>query len=901
MSHTPRQIDLNMPIEVGDAGHQMLWNRCAHWADCQPDKAAIVTPRAAFTYFQLNQTISRVAAAVVKVRKQTPGGQLRVLLLFADPFGQVAAMIGVEKAGACQVPLSCGSPLAFLSQIAADVEPGLIITEPQLAERARGLVPTDVPVLTLDGLSTVESEGVAPGASTLDDLHCILYTSGSTGRAKGVMRSRFFEAYTVARDMGSGLTRRADRVLCAAAITSGFGYRLVRNALVVGATTYIPDLHGDWLTPARRWLESDKITFLGLPPSLLRSLFGEDAANRQYEHLEIISTGGEAVLESDFELFKRRCLPGALFNVIYAASEGGMYSVEFLTHDSAIKTPVIPLGKLLGFVEMSIVDERMNLLSPGEVGEIIIRSPITADGYWKMPELTAQRFRPDPDGGRRRIYRTGDAGTISSEGTIQFLGRLDHEVKVNGNRVSLELVENTLSGFPGILNVTVQSHARDGDGNAFLTGYYVVPADRAPSPAALRDYLRERLPNYMVPAHLIRLDAIPVNANGKVDRFALRKPDETERTEQSFVAPRTDAEKKIAAIWSSILGIKEVGVEDRFIDLGGDSLQAVRMLIQVNQALGTSLEIPALNQGRTVAELAGLIASHAETRRYPPFVQLREGSGTSLFLFHAIGGTVWQYQGLAERLAGNWPIYGILAVGLSGDEKPLADVSEIARRHIQQIKSLQSKGPYFIGGHSFGGILAFEIARQLREAGDAIGLLLVIDARVQIAKNTTAGEKLRERIGSEIRRGIYHLTYFATHAPSTWPRYVKQLMRHMGHSRHMATLAKQHEAGFEGQIARYLEEIDQIATPAVQAVIDTHRLAVSRYRPTPYTGDVVIALAEQVNFERLSWKKQWREAVNGNLHFITVPGDHLSIMRRPHVDELAKQLNPILAAALGPV
>jgi acyl-coenzyme A synthetase/AMP-(fatty) acid ligase/thioesterase domain-containing protein/acyl carrier protein len=877
----------------------MLWERCDHWALCQPDRHAIITTKAAFSYAQLNQTINRVAAAVLRVRDRAGGGQIRALLLVADPFQLVAAMIGVEKAGACHVSLNVSSPPAFLQQIADDVEPAVILAETTLTSEALALA--EIPLLTLDQLPAASGDSLR-GACTLDDPYCILYTSGSSGRPKGVIRNRYFGAVTVARDMGYDLIRQTDDVLCAAAPTSGFGHEIIRNALAVGATLYLPQLHNDWLTIARHWLETGHITFLGLPPSLLRTLFAADAPNHIYDSLEIVSVAGEAALASDFALFKRHSAPGALLNVIYGSSEGGIYSLEFLGHDSVVTPLGIPLGRPLGYVEIAIVDEELNRLAADQVGEIIVRSPMTADGYWKMPELTAQKFLPDPDGGRRRIYRTGDLGKIAPDGTISFLGRVGDEVKVNSNRVSLSYIENVLRGCPGVANVIVQPQARSADGSAYLAGYYVATHKSATNAATLRDYLRERVPGYMIPSHFIRLDAIPLNPSGKVNRFALPKPDETQRmADQPFVAPRSDVERKLATVWSGILGVKEIGVNDRFTDLGGDSLQAVNMLLRVNGVLGTTLDISALNQVRTIAELTAMISEQSDTRRYPPYSLLKEGSGPPLFLFHAIGGNILVYQPLAARLAGNMPVYGILAQGLNEDEMPLISVPEIARHHIRQMKALQQQGPYYFGGYSFGGIVAYEVAQQLRAAGDLIGLVLVLDATVRLPKILTAGQRLRETIQREFQRVIHHLRYFASHAASAWVPYARELFRRADRVRRNAALRRKHEADFGEQVDRYLDEVDQVASAAILAVIDAHHLALSVYRPALYGGNVVVVLAQETNFEGMEgWKTFWREAVQGNLEFMEVPGNHLNMLHEPQADILATRVNSVLARALAP-
>lgn len=894
----PREIHFDSPIAISESNHEMMWHRCAHWARVQPQKPAIVTDQGRFTFEQLHGAVNRIAREVLRARDSLDGSALRVLLLYSDPFEHAAAMMGVEKAGACHIPLNISSPDAFLSQIAAEVEPGLILTESPLSDRARMLRPASVPVLCTDMLETTSD--VPAGACTLDDLHCILYTSGSSGRPKGVIHNRYFEAFTVARDLASGMNVIDDRVLAASAISWGLGYRYLRNAVTVGATLYSPNMHGDWLATTRRWLATEQITYLGTLPSLMRALFDGTESIRPIPGIQIVSISGEPVLSKDIELFRRFTEPGTLLNVVFGASEGGIYCSRMLGHESESDTQDIPLGKLVGFVELAIVDEQLNPLPTGTEGEMVFRSPMTADGYWKMPELSATKFLPDPEGGRRRRYRTGDLGRLNADGSIRFLGRMDDELKINGNRVSLPLIENALRECPGVRNVTVQAQPRPGDGSTCLAAYYVPTGENAATLDGMREHLRQRLPPYMTPAYFIRMETMPLNANGKVDRRGLPKPAEADRPmDGEFVAARTEVEQKIAAVWRRILGVREVGMNDRFFDLGGDSLQAVRMLIQVNKDLGTTLDIPALNQVRTVGEMAGLIGV-AGSHRYPPYMLLREGKGTPLFLFHAIGGNVLVYQSLAARLKGDRPVYGILAMGLNQDETPLHSVPEIAARHIRVMKSIQPHGPYYFGGYSFGGICTYEVAQQLRAAGEQVGLMVVIDARVHLPKERTFLQRCGNRVSREMRRVTHHVGYFATHRPSEWVPYGRELLRRAKRVRRNVRLRERQDAGFHEQVDRYLDEVDKVATPAIRRTIDANHLAVGSYRPVPYEGNVVVMLASDTNFEGpAAWRAPWREAVKGKLEFFEVPGDHRNMLQEPQVDVLAERLNAVVEAAFA--
>ncbi|HEX2208826.1 MAG TPA: thioesterase domain-containing protein, partial [Longimicrobium sp.] len=374
-----------------------------------------------------------------------------------------------------------------------------------------------------------------------------------------------------------------------------------------------------------------------------------------------------------------------------------------------------------------VLDEHLRHAGIGVPGEVWTAGMGVARGYAARPALTAEKFVPDPHGPPgSRMYRTLDRGRWREDGTLEYLGRMDAQVKVRGHRIELEEVEQALAAHPAIAHAAA---AARGDGGAAkrLAGYLVPkPGAEPPGGAELRAFLRERLPEYMVPSVFRWMDALPRTGSGKLDRRALPEVD-AGADGAGFVPPRPGLEQRIAAVWQDVLQVERVGARDDFFDLGGQSILATRLVAKLRGELGIDVPIGMLMQAPTVEALARAVEAGERTVRLPLIPLQTFGARPPLFLAHPAGGHVVCYRGLAVNLAPDQPVYGLQPRGLEDGKEPISDLEEMAAFYVQSIRRFRPKGPYRVGGWSFGGVVAWEMARQLRAAGEEVDLLAMLD------------------------------------------------------------------------------------------------------------------------------------------------------------------------------
>jgi thioesterase domain-containing protein len=384
------------------------------------------------------------------------------------------------------------------------------------------------------------------------------------------------------------------------------------------------------------------------------------------------------------------------------------------------------------------LDRNLREVAIGAVGELYVGGVSVGRGYLGRQALTAERFLPDaftPRSDRRsagaRLYRTGDLARCLAHGEIEFLGRIDHQVKIRGFRIELGEIERVLGDLTAVRDTVVLA-LKDGLGGQRLVAYVVAEAGRDLDVKTLRKELLSRLPVYMVPLVFVILEELPLTPNGKVDRKALPQPDsEWLGSEIDYVAPRTHLEKQLVEIWQELLGLDRVGIYDDFFKIGGHSLLATQFVSRVRRQIGTDLPLGLLFGSPTIAALVAHLKTSTTRATTPFLVSLRStGHRPPLVLAHAVGGDVVPYQGLAQALSEEQPLYGLRARGLEPGETPLDNLREMATQYVESIRELDTSGPYSLGGWSMGGLIAFEMAQQLVAMGAEVARLTLIDSHI---------------------------------------------------------------------------------------------------------------------------------------------------------------------------
>ena len=859
-----------------------------------PDASAVVWGEEVLTYCELDARANRLGRYLQSLGVR-PGERVGIHL--ERSAGMLVALLAVLKAGAAYVPLDLAYPRQRLAQMIDDSELRLVLSESSL----RDALPAEgVPVVLLDALAEQfdrqSGEPLAPCAGG-DDLAYILYTSGSTGAPKGVMiphRSlvNFLTAPDVARMVRSG-----DTVLATSTISFDISITELFLPLTVGAAVLI--VPREIVREGARLAElmrRHRVNVMQATPSTFRMLLGsgwQPAAD-----LTIIS-GGEVL---DDDLARRLLTAGGRLWNSYGPTETTVWCVMHM-----VTSPQgnIPIGRPIANIQLYVMDAHGSPAPIGVAGELWVGGAGLARGYWGRPELTAQRFVPNPldSGSSAPLYRTGDLVRWLADGNLEFLGRVDGQVKIRGNRVELGEIEAALRTHP-LVHQAAAALREAAPGEHRLTAYVVAEQRQTIPVDELRRFLRQTLPDFMIPAAFVFLDALPMTASGKLDRRALPAPAAVRpEVATAFVAPQDETQRQLAELWEELLAVHPVGSEDSFFDLGGHSLLAAQLVWRINARFASALSVADLYLHPTIAALVPLLLPAADRRgddeppsaertsqfasrgeeieadqkvtpphaspgrtAKPSLVTLRAGgSARPLFCIHGLGGHVAALVPLARQLAAGRPVFGLQAQGLAAGAEPHDRVEAMAEFYFREIRALQAHGPYHLAGWSLGGLVALELAQQIHAAGEETGLLAMLDSEFLATVGVASDGD--ERLLLE------------------W------LARHLGLSP-----AALHKLPPELQQRRIAEKAESLGIAAgeierLAATCKAHLAAGRRYRPRPYPGPAVLFRAGNGR-GRLDgrWKTQFPA-----LEVQWVAGNHYSMLQKPHVDELAAGLDRYLA------
>jgi amino acid adenylation domain-containing protein len=863
---------------------------CVHelfeWrVESQPDAIAIVFGEQRLSYRELNQRANQVAHYL---RKRGVRPEILVGVSLERSPEMVIGLLGVWKAGGAYVPLDPTYPQERLSFMVSDSDVRVLLTE----SKSRHLFPNakDKTVCLDSDWPAIAGETVSNPVplATPADLAYVMYTSGSTGNPKGAMILHSGLVNYLWWAMNAYGVEAGSSVPVHSSISFDLTVTSLYPALLAGGQVELlrEDVGAQNLITALK--KAANHSLVKITPAHL------DLLSQQIHPAEAVGVtktfviGGEALLAENLTLWREFAPLTRLINE-YGPTETVVGCCVYEVRPEDPRTGPALIGRPIANTQLYILDGNMQPVPIGVKGNLYIGGAGVARGYLNRPDLTHEKFIDDPFSGKSgaRLYKSGDLARYRKDGTLEYLGRVDDQVKVRGYRIELGEIEAALAGHPDVQSCTVL--ALEGAlGDKQLVAYTIARGNESPAAEALKDFLKQTLPEYMVPAQFVFLKSFPLTHNGKIDRKALPAPTHGDvSATHEFIAPRTETEKKLAAMWIDLLKVERIGIHDDFFDLGGHSLMAIKALSRIRDAFDVDLPLATLLEAPTIARLAALLRKEAFTPPWSLLVPIRAaGSKPPLFLMHAHGGNVLDYHPLVNHLESDQPVYAFQARGLDGKLIKDPTLEEMAAAYVAELRSFQPEGPYFLGGFCLGGLLALEAAIQLSAAGQKVAFVMMIQSIHPEAMNFTPHTSVFMRLWYRFQKRVSLESENLSHGQKG---YVADKIRNLWDVvRVRAAIAR----GVQPKSSE-LSKLFYFEALGVE-----HKKAMDKYRPAPYDGDVLVfrgskQLAGLVADKHLGWDR----TVRSNLQVCEVPGHQQNLLLEPNVSQLAKEVSIRLKTA----
>ncbi len=851
--------------------------------DAHPDAVALVFEDQALSFRDLDERANRLAHVLVE-RGVRPDARVG-LCMHRGP-DLVVGLLAVLKAGGGYVPLDPAFPAERLAYVLQDAAAQVLLSSAELASKLGG----GQDAVLIDR----EAERIAAQPATRlrhperpDQLAYVIYTSGSTGRPKGVMiEHRNVTSFFVGMERLIGLDSHGTWL---AGTTVAFDISVLeilgslthgRRLVLLGDTILGQVRDPKYGIPAS--VRRHQVTHFQCTPTQCRMLLIDGEARAALGSLEQLIVGGEALAPDLADELLQLGL-GQLVN-LYGPTETTVWS----TGTTILPGDRVTIGRPIANAHVYILDGAGQLLPEGAVGELYIGGPGVTRGYLGQPGLTAERFienrlRPDLGG---RLYRTGDLARWCPDGTVAYIGRNDHQVKVRGFRIELGEIETAIRRVRGVGDVAVVAKGQGADQRLVA---YLVANEPYAGDDVLRATLRTHLPDYMVPSSIVRLPALPLTPNGKLDRKALPEPTAGPvETAAPYTPPANDLEQTLCNLWQEALGLARVGVEDDFFELGGHSLMAVRIFDEIHKKYGVRLALAVLFESSTVRTLAARIRAAAApsagaVAEWTTVVPVRrDGALPPLFCVAGLGGNPLNLRHFAAALGDDQPFYGLQHRGADGKLEPHRTIRAMAEEFLRDLRTVQTHGPYFLAGYSSGGLAAYEAARLLLEAGETVGLVVLLDTSNPEILNWPVRERIAAHIANLRKIGPRYLSIrgmaFAQRTRLELEKAIQRIRR-------------------VGQPDAPLAHFEQRYDRLVDATIEAEK----GYAPQEIDADVLVIQADAavppeggIGYPHHE-SNGWRGKVRGLLGVEQIPCSHLNLVN----EEVAPATGAVVAARLA--
>ena len=854
-----------------------------------PDNIAIVFEQHQLTYRELNDRANQLAHYL---RSKGVGKGVLVGLYLERSLAMVVGLWGILKAGGAYVPLDPAYPKDRVAYILADSQAKVLIADPHLLA---SLPAHQAAIVCLDRDKTeIDLQPRSNPATDLDpaNLAYVIYTSGSTGNPKGVEVCHQSQANLLTHLKHTPGLTSSDTLLAVTTICFDTSTADMYLPLVVGAKIVLvsSEVAADGFQLLAKLTDSGA-TFLQATPVTFRLLLA--AGWQGSPDLRIVSTGealarnlADALIDKVAELWD-----------LYGPTETTVWSTGAKINDlrqvSDYQGALELIGKPIANTQAYILDRYLQPVPLGIHGELHIGGDCLAKGYLNRPELTAEKFIPNPfsDLPNARLYKTGDLARYLPDGNIEYIGRIDNQIKIRGFRIELSEIEGLLAKHPDVKEVATIVR-EDTPDNRRLVAYIVATTAQIPTVSSLREFLAIKLPSYMIPVAFVFLDLLPLTPNGKIDRRALPVPSYSRQLDNAFVASQDDLELQLIQMWEQALGIQPIGIEDNFFELGGHSLIAVKLLGEIDaldagadavetERLYQKLPLATFIAAPTIAQFATILRQQTGSTTWSSLVEIESrGSKTPLFCIHPVGGNVLEYYPLAHQLGREQPIYGIQSAGLDGIQAPLTQIEAMAASYITEIKAVQPDGPYLLVGYSFGGLIAFEIASQLASRGDKVNLLALLDTESPSLPNVRP---------SLFKTSGIHLRNFQQLNLQEKIKYVKD--------RVVFRLMYQNRENSQKEFM--LDNWSTDLPPAYLKVLEANFQSGENYIGKFYPGKVTLFRSSiQPITQALHPDLGWGDIASA-VEVYDVSGHHSNLLKEPYIQALAHKLKLCIDSASG--
>ncbi len=849
-----------------------------------PDAVAVVYKDVRLSYKELHEKAVNLSN-VLKQEGMVSKGIVGIIM--AQSVEIVMAIWAVLKAGGAYVFIDPANPSERTSYVLEDSGVQIVITNMALTEK----VSYHGKVLNIENI-TKPADGINTSCSDYrlrpTDLSYIIYTSGTTGVPKGIMMEHHslceFALWAVTEYGHS----EGFRTLLSNSFSFDASVLQLFPALISGGTLYLmdPELRLD-IPAYMSFLRKEKINCIDEIPRLINHFFDYIDISEEVEQfpdLTSLSLGSEFVPIDLVRKCRKYLNRQGMINNGYGPSEACPITTTYI-FDGKDPNEISLIGVPKSNMKVFVIDEWNNLCPPGITGEICISGIGLARGYINNKGLTDEKFVSNPFVENELMYKTGDLGRWNSDGNIEYLGRTDHQIKIRGYRVELGEIEAVLCTSSLVKDAVVIAR-EDAEENQELVAYIVankeeVYRNNEVDISSLRDFLRSKLPEHMVPGRVVFVKFFPLTTSGKVDRKSLSDPENLQsETVGVMIRPRNPLEFQMTQLWEETLQRSSLNVTDNFFEVGGHSLLAVRLMAKVEKTFGKRIPLTALFQEGTIENLTSLVKESSDYHNFSPLVELQShGEKTPFYCVHPAGGNVLCFFEMGKIIGRNRPVYGLQSKGIDGEAEPLDSVEAMASYYLDELLKLQPEGPYCLGGYSFGVHVAFEMARQLVDHGKKVGTLVILDTpglwQDEDPDGLVDDTRLLAHIVSQIE------SHFESHLRITY----EDLVGLDEESQYNLIIERMKEN-------RILpEDGSQKQLTGLVRVFKMNSQAMDIYRPEMYAGDITVFATKSLRDRFASDDSlRWGELTTGEVRVVAIPGDHSSFLKSPHVEAFAEEL-----------